>query len=208
MEEHIGKGKRKFEIEKKGKLKAKKFLKFFISDDDVLYRIKSNTNGQHFPACQGKVLLAKNGGRDKAFYLSLMPISKTKKSYKQGKASPLPITSSAPLEIVGTDFLHLEKPSGGYEYILLNTDHFTRYKQVLLIIILIAIKPLKLVLPTSAMTLSFALVFHLSYYMAQEESLRIPFSNTLQTYWISTICEPPPTNQKQKASLKRKIRQF
>lgn len=190
------KGRGNSKLKKKGKLKAKKFSKFFISDDDVLYRIESNTNRQHFPACQGKVLLAKNGGRGKTFYLSLMPMSKTKKSYKQGKASLLPITSSAPLEIVGTDFLHLEKSSGGYEYILLNTDHFTRYKQVLLIIIPIAIKPLKLVLPTSAMTLSFALVFHLSYYMAKEESLRMPFSNTLQNCWVSTICEPPITTQK------------
>lgn len=41
--------------------------KFFIGDDDVLYRIKSNTNGNNFPSCQGKVLLAKYGGRDKAF---------------------------------------------------------------------------------------------------------------------------------------------
>lgn len=39
------------------------------------------------------------------------------------------ISSSSPLEIIGIDFLHLEKSSGTIEYILLLTDHFTRYIQ-------------------------------------------------------------------------------
>ena len=55
---------------------------------------------------------------------------KTRKPFIQGKVPLLPNTSSAPLEIVGTDFLHLEKSSGGFEYTLLITDHFTRYTQV------------------------------------------------------------------------------
>ena len=57
------------------------------------------------------------------------PCVRKKKPHIQGKALLLPITSSAPLEIVGIDILHLEKPSGGFEYILLITDHFTRYTQ-------------------------------------------------------------------------------
>jgi len=44
-------------------------------------------------------------------------------------AGLIPIQSTYPMELVCMDFLSLEMSSGGYENILVITDHFTRYSQ-------------------------------------------------------------------------------
>ena len=40
-----------------------------------------------------------------------------------------PITSTAPFDLISIDFLHLDQSSGGYEYIMLIVDHFTKFVQ-------------------------------------------------------------------------------
>lgn len=46
-------------------------------------------------------------------------------------AELVPINTTRPMELVCIDFLTLEKSKGGYEHILVITDHFTRYSQAI-----------------------------------------------------------------------------
>ena len=52
-----------------------------------------------------------------------------KRPSKNSVASLQSIHSSCPMELVGIDYLHLERSSGGHEYILLLTDHFSGFSQ-------------------------------------------------------------------------------
>ena len=55
---------------------------------------------------------------------------KDKRPVRLPQAPQRSITSLAQIELVGLDFLHLYTCVGGLQYLLMITDHFTRYTQV------------------------------------------------------------------------------
>eukprot|EP00795_Rhopilema_esculentum_P009595 gene9595-17353_t len=68
--------------------------------------------------------------RDMEHYVTkLCECLKHKRPVVNQSAPAQGIKASVPFEIISIDFVHLEKSAGGYEYILVIVDHFTRFAQ-------------------------------------------------------------------------------
>ncbi|CAB3979628.1 Retrovirus-related Pol poly from transposon, partial [Paramuricea clavata] len=58
-----------------------------------------------------------------------MPMHKAKTTKSSHMAPLHPIVTTAPFKMKTIDFMHLEQSSGGYQYILVVVDHFTKFAQ-------------------------------------------------------------------------------
>ena len=66
----------------------------------------------------------------KHFVKQVCPCVKRKNPHIMKAAVMQSISTSEPLEIISMDLLHLDKSSGGYQYLLVATDIFTKFTQV------------------------------------------------------------------------------
>ena len=66
----------------------------------------------------------------RVFINVIYPCVKQKKPIVKKEAPLQSINSNAHMELIGIDLLHLDPCCGGYEYLLVITDNFTRFTQV------------------------------------------------------------------------------
>jgi len=63
------------------------------------------------------------------YVTNVCPCLKQQKPQTHINAPLQPFLSRAPFQLVSVDYVHLEPSSGGYHYILVIMDHYTRFAQ-------------------------------------------------------------------------------
>ena len=139
---------------RKVQLLLREWNKLKIGTDGVLYRVSSNVNQavlpEHLRKTVYKELHEEMGhlGSERVIDLAcerffwprmrqdithyvtkVCPCLKSKKPPINPREPLHPIVTTAPFQMVAIDYLHLETCAGGYQYILVVMDHFTRYAQ-------------------------------------------------------------------------------
>ena len=139
---------------RKVQLLLREWNKLKIGTDGVLYRVSNNVNQavlpEHLRKTVYKELHEEMGhlGSERVIDLAcerffwprmrqdithyvtkVCPCLKSKKPPINPREPLHPIVTTAPFQMVAIDYLHLETCAGGYQYILIVMDHFTRYAQ-------------------------------------------------------------------------------
>lgn len=139
---------------------------------------------------------------EEEIYYFISNMWKTKESTYPGQVPLLLIIASSPLEVVAVDFLRLEKSSGGFESMLLLTEHLIRYTNAYLT---------KKSCPNSSKSLNNGFIFRFitppKNCMIREKNLKMIFSRTSQTYFEYRTCAPPHKTVN-KMILQKKINQI
>ena len=118
------------------------------------------------------------------FVTKVFPCLKQRRPNLSTRAPLHSVTSSYPFEVVSIDFLHLEQSSGGHEYMLVITDHFTRFSQAFATKLLIV----------CLMTLCYGLVSQQRYFMIKGREFENKLFHSMEK--LSGVCEQLRTTPK------------
>lgn len=78
-----------------------------------------------------KVLLARSTRRCSSTYQEMFQLHRGESTYPHSKTPLRHLLAFKPLEVLGIDFLKMDRGKGGYENILVMSDVYTKYAQAI-----------------------------------------------------------------------------